>query len=228
MRSLLRLVGRILGSRATVRELGHTARVDRGSGGGGVLWWVVLLALLSVAGCASGDSPGRSTPPKPVVNAARTPSAAAPLAALPLHAPACTVADLDVQFRPKSEGGVDGAGGHLISVLDFRNTGDSSCALSGYPRRVTISEPGRRTITASNGSFFPVSASKAMEPGGVTALGVETDSECAARPGGGPEGPMYHRIQISVPGGVIRLLAPRARALDVGCGVHLTKFTRWN
>ena len=99
--------------------------------------------------------------------------------------------------------------------------------LSGYPVRVTLSEPGRRTITATNGSFFPVRSSRAMEPGGVTALGLETDSVCAARPDGGPRGPIYHRIRVALPDGAIGLVAPVGRAMDVGCGVHLTKFTTW-
>jgi hypothetical protein len=128
---------------------------------------------------------------------------------------------------PRSEGGVDGAGGHTISVLAFRNVDATSCVLSGYPVRVTLSEPGRRTITATNGSFFPVRSSRAMEPGGVTALGLETDSVCAARPDGGPRGPIYHRIRVALPDGAIGLVAPVGRAMDVGCGVHLTKFTTW-
>lgn len=219
-----RRAGGIRGSQPRADDWAHTAHVDGGSMRGGLVG-VALLAVLSVAGCADHAAPARSARPTPVAASVRTPSAAAAPAR---RARPCTVADLDVRFRPKSEGGVDGAGGHLISILDLRNVGDSRCVLAGYPRRVTVSQPGRPTITATNGSFFPVSASAAMAPGEATALGVETESECATRPGGGPSGPRYQRIRISVPGGVIRLVAPRARALDVGCGVHLTTFTRWN
>jgi hypothetical protein len=38
---------------------------------------------------------------------------------------------------------------------------------------------------------------------------------------------MYHRIRISLPDGDIGLVTPVGRVIDVGCGVHLTKFTTW-
>ena len=55
---------------------------------------------------------------------------------------------------------------------------------------------------------------------------LETDASCPARPTGGPDGPWYHEVTISLPGGVMRVAAPRG-GLDVGCGAHLTQFTLW-
>ncbi len=177
-------------------------------------------ALLLVAGCADDTSrgaPAAHVPPEAVR------STQAPVAhRSDAHAPRCSAGDLVVRFRPEG----DGAGGHGVALLDFRNVGSSRCLLTGYPRRVTLSEPGRRAVTATDGSFFPVARSAPMEHGGVTTLGLETDTSCPARPGGGPAGPMYHEVAIALRGGVLRVDAPRG-GLDVGCGVHLTRFTRW-
>jgi hypothetical protein len=64
-----------------------------------------------------------------------------------------------------------------------------------------------------------------MKPGEVTTLGIETTSMCAARPAGGPSGPRYHTVRVTLRGGVITVDSPGG--LDVGCGVRLTEFTTW-
>lgn len=140
----------------------------------------------------------------------------------PHQADKCTAGDLAVHIRPEG----DGAGQHSVSLLDFRNISTSRCLLSGYPRRVMLSEPGHRDVRATNGSFFPVQGSGPLDPGEVTTLGVETDTSCDARPAGGPSGPNYHEVRISLRGGVMAVTYPRG-GLDVGCGAHLTEFTRW-
>jgi hypothetical protein len=89
-----------------------------------------------------------------------------------------------------------------------------------------LSEPGHRDVRATDDSFFPVQGSEPLDPGEVTTLGVETATSCDARPTGGPSGPNYHEVRISLPGGVIAVTYRRG-GLDVGCGVHLTKFTLW-
>ena len=127
----------------------------------------------------------------------------------------CTAPGLVANFRAEGDAGV--------SLLDFRNVSTTRCLLSGYPRRVTVSEPGHRVITATKGSS--AADSEPMQPGGVTTLGIETGTTCAARPGGGPSGPIYHEVHVALRGGAITIAAPHG--LDVGCGVHLTNFTNW-
>jgi hypothetical protein len=66
-----------------------------------------------------------------------------------------------------------------------------------------------------------------MQPGAVTALGIETDTYCPARDAGGPGGPFYRHVRIVLRNGVIDATTPDARGLDVGCGVRITQFTDW-
>lgn len=178
------------------------------------------LSILAVAGCAHEAVPDEPRAHDPQTSA--RPAATGTPNPTVHHAPACSAGDLVARFRQRG----DGAGGHAIALLDLRNVGRSRCLLSGHPRRVTLTEPGRRAVTATNGSFFPVEPSRPMGPGEVTSLGLETDTYCDARPTGGPGGPRYHEVAISLRGGVLRVATPRA-GLDVGCGVHLTTFTRW-
>lgn len=180
-----------------------------------------LSALFIVtAGCAD------EAPPEPA--AAHDPQKTAPAHATRtpparIHpAPRCTAGDLTVRIRPEG----DGAGQHSISLLDFRNVGSSRCALSGHPRRVTLSGPGHPDVRATNGSFFPVQRRGPLDPGEVATLGVETATSCDARPTGGPSGPFYRDVRISLPGGVVTVTDPTP-GLDVGCGVHLTRFGLW-
>lgn len=121
-----------------------------------------------------------SEPPQPAQDAQTTPSGPRP----PEQARACAASDLSAAFRPKSEGGVDGTGGHQVFIVDFRNISTSPCQLTGYPKEVTVSQPGHPAVTATNGSFFPTAPSKPMKPGGVTSIGLETDSACGRWPGG--------------------------------------------
>lgn len=178
------------------------------------------LSILAVTGCAKEAAPDgpRAHEQQKAAHAAVT---GTPHPGVH-HAPACSAGDLVARFRR----GGDGAGGHAIALLDFRNVSPSPCLLSGHPRRVTLTEPGHRPVTATDGSFFPVEPSEPMEHGEVTSLGLETDTYCNARPTGGPGGPKYHEVAIALRGGVLRVATPRA-GLDVGCGVHLTTFTTW-
>lgn len=132
----------------------------------------------------------------------------------------CTATDVSV-----APGDRNGAGGHQLILVRFRNISSSTCVLKGYPR-VTATEPGRPDVTATDGSFFPSTGTADMRPGQDTYLGVETDAYCNARPGGGPTGPLYHHLDIALPGGgTVAVAFDGARAaLDAGCGLHLTRF----
>jgi hypothetical protein len=102
----------------------------------------------------------------------------------------------------------------------FRNISDSTCVLKGFPQ-VTATEPD---VAATGGSFFPTDGPAHMAPGGYTVLGVETDTNCAARPGGGHGGPLYHHVDIVLSGGgTVALDHPEG--FDVTCGLHLTEFS---
>jgi len=117
----------------------------------------------------------------------------------------------------------NGAGGHAVRYVRFRNTSTSTCVLEGYPR-VIASEPGRPSVAGTDGSFFPNFSTANMRPGQDTYLGVETDTYCAARPGGGPAGPLYHRLDVTLPGGGTVTVDDPAKGFDVFCGLHLTSF----
>jgi hypothetical protein len=193
----------------------------------------VFATLLALAGCgqhAVADASVLREPPSPSkaamatsphpTRATRTPSAH-PTTGPPRR---CRADDLVVGFRSEGEG----ATGHYASLLDFRNVGRTRCFLSGYPSRVTLSEPGHRPVIAKRGGFFdgPLLPSKPMVPGGVTTLVIETDSYCDARPTG-PAGPIYHRVTIALGTGVMSTTRRHAPGLDVGCGALATKFGRW-
>jgi hypothetical protein len=134
------------------------------------------------------------------------------------------VDDLVVRFRHDGEG----ATGHYASLLDFRNVSRTRCSLSGYPLRITLSEPGHRPVTARRGGIFdgPLLPSKPMVPGGVTTLMIETNSHCDARPTG-RAGPFYHRVTVALRAGAISTSTRHTRRLSVGCGAFASKFGRW-
>lgn len=57
-------------------------------------------------------------------------------------------------------------------------------------------------------------------------LGLETDTYCAARPGGGGGGQTYDHLSIALPGGgTVDLNLPRSAQLDLTCGLHSTGFS---
>lgn len=186
-----------------------------------------LVAVAVVSGCAAppGPSPGSPShaplrgavawidaPPPP----ARPPATTA--APPPANARPCGRRDVSAAFD-----GRNGAGGHAVAYVRFRNVSSSTCLLAGYPR-VVATRPGRPAVTATDGSFFRAGPAANMPPGGVTLLGLETDTYCAARPGGGG-GRRYDHVSITLPGGGSAVLGvPRSIGFDVTCGLHLGRF----
>jgi uncharacterized protein DUF4232 len=138
---------------------------------------------------------------------------------LPADARPCGAADVVTSLDPNN-----GAGGHSVSYVRFRNASRSTCLLAGYPK-VTASEPGKPDVLGSDGSFFQFGRPANLAPGSnSTVLGLETDTYCAARPGGGGGGDWYHQFDIALPGGgTVRQDLPGA-GLDLTCGLHLTRF----
>jgi hypothetical protein len=135
-----------------------------------------------------------------------------------------SVANLAVRLRRG-----EGATGHYASLLEVRNVSTARCILSGYPLRVTVSEPRRPPVIAKRGGFFDESfpSSRPMNTGGMTTLVIETDTYCNARPTGGPPGPFYHHVSVELNDGVLNASTPCTRGLDVGFGAFATKFGRW-
>jgi hypothetical protein len=134
----------------------------------------------------------------------------------------CTADDLGVRaLRP---GGAQT--GHALSLLELRNTSGGTCVLTGYPERVTFTEPGRPTVEARKGSWFPMGAARPVVPGGVTMLGIETVSVCPSRAAGTPLGPAYHHLHVRIGGSVLTIRVPGG--LDVGCTPHVTRFGHWH
>lgn len=135
----------------------------------------------------------------------------------PVDARPCAAQDVAARVD-----GPNGAGGHSVRYLRFRNISSSTCVLKGYPR-VTASEPGLLDVIGTDGSFFSYGDTANLLPGQDAQLGVETDTYCAARPGGGQPGPLYHHLQIEPPGGG-RVALDQLDGFDPKCGLHLTKF----
>jgi hypothetical protein len=137
----------------------------------------------------------------------------------PADARSCAGTDVSARLQNRN-----GAGGHQVTYLEFRNTGNSTCLLDGYPR-VTASQAGQVDVTATSGSFFDGGHAANMGPGATTLLGLETDTYCAARPGGVTGRPPYHRVSVTLPGGGTVSLAARGDdGFDVTCGLHVTRF----
>lgn len=130
----------------------------------------------------------------------------------------CTARDVAARFE-----GHEGAGGHSVNYVRFRNVSSSTCVLKGYPT-VTASEPGQPDVQGTNGSFFPSPGTADMAPDGETILGLGTDTYCDKRPGGGVGGPAYHHVAVGLPGGGTVELATPSGGLDVTCGLHLMQF----
>lgn len=202
-----------------------------------ILAVATLLAGCGASATRSSDSVanGQPTDPRPTQSAPTqsAQTAAAPSRShsrvpktAPRNARECTRHDVTARFRPRSQGGTDGAGGHRIHILDFRNVSATPCRLHGYPRRVVAYEVGEPSVTATNGSFFPIGPSKAMLPGHVISLGLETDAECGAD-GRAMAGVLYRHVRVYLSGGAVSLALPHSDDLDAGCGLHLTPFGSW-
>ncbi|HEX8767247.1 MAG TPA: DUF4232 domain-containing protein [Jatrophihabitans sp.] len=162
------------------------------------------------------DRVARTNVPPPAYRAHAASTSTVP----PADARPCGHTDVSARFDNGN-----GAGGHLVSYLRFRNVSDSTCLLEGYPR-VVATEIGQPDVTATSGSSFDFGHAANMAPGGSSLLGLETDTYCAARPGGRrTDQPPYHRVTVFLPdGGAVSLVAPGAEAFDVSCGLHVTRF----
>jgi hypothetical protein len=195
-------------------------RKVRWSVAGSVVTVAAVAVGVSLAGVSGGGRTSRPATTVSVDLAGSIPWIGAPAQPYrpPTDARPCTANDVAASFADGN-----GAGGHLVIYVSFRNTSQSTCVLKGYPR-VTATEPGLPDVTGTNGSFFPSGDTANMPPGHHTLLGLETDSYCAARPGGGGGGQPYHHIDILLPGGGTVSLDRASNGFDVTCGLHLSTF----
>ena len=136
----------------------------------------------------------------------------------PSNARPCSAADVSVAVDSQN-----GAGGHSVTWLRFRNRSSSTCLLAGYPT-VTATEPGRIAVVGSPTTFFTGGHSANMLPGGSTSLGLESDSECAAHPGGASGDDVYHHFSIALPGGGTVSVTVPGNRFDLSCGLFSTLF----
>jgi hypothetical protein len=98
----------------------------------------------------------------------------------------------------------------LVTIILFVSLGAPVGVLLGSRKpRLVAYAPGEPSVTATNGSFFPIGPSKAMLLGQVTSLGLETDPECGAD-GGAATGVLYRHVRVYLRRGVIDVaLSPR-------------------
>ncbi|HYY09805.1 MAG TPA: hypothetical protein VE781_02650, partial [Kineosporiaceae bacterium] len=136
----------------------------------------------------------------------------------PQAARPCTVRDVAVTVAPDVR-----VTGHRLSSVRFHNVGATACLLSGSPR-VVASEPGHPDVVGTPGTFVDSDEAGPMRPGDDTDLVVETTTSCPRRPGGGPPGPGYHHVAVTLSGGGTVTATDRDEALDVTCGLGVGHF----
>lgn len=213
------------GQAVDVDDVASTVRRRRRVRETGVAVATVLAAVATVVGIAvvTPRSPAAPAPPAvdltdavPWSDAPATtyqpPDGSAAVGARP-----CTASDVTA-----TEGDGGAATGHLLTVIAFTNASETACVLDGYPA-LTVTEPGRPDVSATDGSWFPTGGSAVMKPGDRTMLGVQTDTTCAADPDGTAPPDPYHHLVVALPGGG-DVGVEVAGGIDVTCGVMLTPF----
>ncbi len=153
--------------------MARSARIARNSLTGGI----VAIAAIVAAGCgsqSSGTTGQATTPasaPQPSVSAASTPAStataqasspatSAPTSAAPAGAPSCASAKLRITL---GNGGA--AAGTDFTVLDFTNTGTSTCTLYGFPGVSMTNSAGTQIGAAATRNPSQASTLVTLAPG---------------------------------------------------------------
>ena len=180
-------------------------------------WSTGLLSIaLAAGGCAVHS--GHHHPARAAITTAKPPSSTT-VAPKPQPSPACTAAQVSARFA-----GRNGAGGHVLHYVRFRNIGSAACVLRGRPG-VVAGEPGRPDVTGVPGGSFPNGRDPDMAPGEETLLALVTAAYCDRRPGGGGPPDPYRTFAVTLPGGgVVTVRQSKAGALDLGCGLQVSTF----
>jgi hypothetical protein len=182
---------------------------------------VVLLLAAGLAACTSGATPPAADAPPPTPTATAMPPAATATPPVPtatatppatLDAPPATAACShdDVSLST----GDDEAGvGHRSITVQFRNRGDRSCTLSGYPRLVALGAGGDQLAVARQtphgylgGYTGPLPpAQVVLRPGAVASLTVEAYGFILAT---FKAGPPFRTLVFTLPGDTASVNVP--------------------
>lgn len=134
----------------------------------------------------------------------------------------CQAGDLTATFTRDQEG----AGGHLLRLIQLRNVSNATRLLRGYPRRVVATRIGEADVIAVNGSWFPYRSRGPVRPGKTADLGLQADDACRQNQRGMASDVRYDHVKLMMAGGALRLRVP-SPGLDVTCGLRVTRFMEW-
>ncbi len=195
---------------------------------GGVLRAALALAFVAVVlaavGCGRARNTSRAIPtatsPGIVTPVSRPLPPSTDRAASSLRTDLATAKPCTANDVPAAEGVRNGAGGTTIVPVDFTNVSSSPCLLEGY-LTITATEPGRQSVTASEGPLLFLGPASNIAPRRAATVVLETFAECAALPGGG--NPIwYSRVTVTLPAG--GSLDVPLEQLDLACGLLETPF----
>jgi hypothetical protein len=176
---------------------------------------VLLLATLTLAGCATaspapppvGAAGPASTAPAPSGSApAAAAASGSPAGAAPSSGPtarACTAGDLPGSATLGDDNGAAGTALHYVVVV---NRGSTRCTLAGYPALASIDSTGRVTaVPADQGSPFDPSADfgtpATIDPGQPARVLVTSSLSC----NGGANPTTYRDLALVAAGTRIRI-----------------------
>ena len=204
----------------------------------------LLMALLAIAGLATGCvvASGSPAPPQDLSSASPATAGAspsAPTSAAATASPASRiipwvdrpvaayVAPTPVPYPTDaracqaadlaaSAGDVGAGLGNINLPVSFRNVSDSTCVLKGQPTIAGLRSDGTVVVLrVSQGSYFGDPGPPAnLAPGAVGALDVSGGDSCSQR--------VYPKLRIGLPGG--GSLDVAAGGFDTGCGVSVSQF----
>lgn len=171
----------------------------------------VLLPSIITA-CGNAEATGRSednqvvpwvaAPPPPYVTPTPLPTAPPPT-----DAPPCRSAHLSLAYV-----GENGAGGHVLIAIAFKNTGAAPCLLSGVPR-VVAAAPGRATVVAGPGGMPPWGWVADIAPGASAAVQLDVPDDCGS---GGGHSVEYPGVVVYLPAGGAKTVKVPGLALTCG------------
>ena len=181
----------------------------------------VTSSALAVAGCASAQdqsassnvSPGTSSASGPATAPSTPATTPPPSVATPAVAP-CRTSELKVSLV---SGGV--AAGTWAAMLEFTNTGNVACTMTGWPGVAGITSSGAVSpATDRSGSMDGLDATGVprvtLQPGGKAGIDISGTDNPA---GGGSCPPPYRQLRVSAPGDSASVTIPAiTSALSTG------------
>jgi hypothetical protein len=203
-----------IGTRLAART--HTGLLLRATTG-------LVLALASLAGWMVHSCPQARTAPESVnlAGVVRWTDQPAPRYRPPTPPPprvpagslrACTAGDVTASLGART-----GAGGHVVRYVRFRNTSRRP-ACSRDTRTSRRPNPAFRRSPRQTGASSRLLEMRTCDRATSRSWAWRPTPTCPARPGGGPLGPAYHHLEITLPGaGSVAVTVPRSGGFDVTC-----------